>query len=93
MRPAHSIRHGGRQSDLTVPYQYVSAHARGLRPRGVTAVLAFSHRSVLPSPSPEELGTPIWRFRGSIPDLCIPLSTLRSQNYSCQRMTRGQPVG
>src|SRR4030095_8149752 len=30
----------GRHSDLAVPNQYVSAHARGLRPRGVDTALA-----------------------------------------------------
>jgi hypothetical protein len=84
--------HDGRQSALSVPTRYASAHARGLRPRGVCAGLAFSSRAMLPSavrPGPRHPG--FRGFRGSIPDLCFPLSTLQPVDCSTRRMTRSQP--
>jgi len=42
--------------------------------------------------SSQHVGAPkLVIFRGSIPDLHVPLSTLRLNDYSFLRMTRGQP--
>jgi hypothetical protein len=63
----------------------------GLRPRRVRAMLALAHLSVLPSARGDGVGTPGFQeFRGSIPRLHVPLSTLRAQPYDCPRMTRGR---
>ena len=71
--------------------QYVSAHAWVLRLRGACSVLA----SIAPSSVAfDQRGlsrrSDLYPFRSSIPYLCIPLSTLIRQNYSCLTMTRGQ---
>jgi len=81
----------GRMQGLPGPVHNVSVHARGLRPRQVGPSLAITGWSVLPSACSERVGPrQKRRFRGSIPCLHIPLSTLHWHRYRCQRMTRGQ---
>jgi hypothetical protein len=53
--------------------------------------LSHSETSVLPYELNDTLGTPkLQIFRGSIPSLPAPLSTLRCALTERQRMTRGQ---
>src|SRR5665213_1364956 len=85
------LSHGcGRHRDLLVPVHRVSTHAWGLRPRGAVRNLAFAIPSMWPSPSPDRVGAPDRVFRGSIPSLHVPLSTLHAAPYDTSRMTRGQ---
>jgi hypothetical protein len=51
---------------------------------------AMTILSVLPSVSPDNLGAPVRGFRGSIPSLHVPLSTLHAAPCDASRMTRGQ---
>ena len=55
-------------------------------PDGLSRV---SSPSVWPSVLSQHVGAPSLVFRGSIPDLHMPLSTLHSANYLSQCMTRG----
>ncbi len=86
---AHRILYG-RTQGLPVFAQSVSTHARGLRPRQAPDAprprgapgIAFGLRN--------SLGTWIWTlFRGSIPCLRVPLTTLRARPYGRVHMTRG----
>src|SRR5262245_47438086 len=81
----------GQMQGLPGPAHNVSVHARGLRPRQVGPSLAITGWSVLPSACSERVGTrEKRRFRGSIPCLHVPLSTLHWHRYQGQCMTRGQ---
>src|SRR5207245_550027 len=73
------------------PVRGASVHARGLRPRGVRAHLALTARPVWPSAVSESVGTPEFgHFRGSIPGLHFPLSTLHLRPRGRRCMTRGR---
>ena len=61
----------------------------GLRPRRIEAPLAMSLRFVLPSATCTASASGM-TFRGSIPILPFPLSTLRRSSRDARRMTRGQ---
>ena len=62
----------------------------GLRPRRAVQALALARPSVLPSTQRTVSASRGCCFRGSIPSLCAPLSTLRRSPRGHQRMTRGQ---
>jgi hypothetical protein len=62
----------------------------GLRPRRAGQPLALARPSVLPSAQCTVSASRGCCFRGSIPSLCAPLSTLRQSPHGHQRMTRGQ---
>jgi len=62
----------------------------GLRPRRAVQALAMTRLAMLPSAQSTASATRGWCFRGSIPSLCAPLSTLHQHPHGCQRMTRGQ---
>ena len=61
-----------------------------LRPRRVVRALALTRPSVLPSAQCTASASQGCCFRGSIPSLCAPLSTLHQNPRGFQRMTRGQ---
>jgi hypothetical protein len=86
----HLYRLGRRQA-LPIPVRSVSEHAWGLRPRRACFGLALTPwQCCLPE---ETNSSALWCrivFRGSIPSLLVPLSTLRRRNYSLPCMTRGQ---
>lgn len=72
-------------------------HTQGLRPRVARVRLAMATRAMWPSASVQGVGAteyPSQRrarsFRGSIPGLHLPLSTLRLAPRGALRMTRGQ---
>jgi len=85
---AHHL-HGQTQA-LPVPAQDASVHVRGLRPRGASARLAITPDRVWPSVVSHHVGAPFLVFRGSIPDLHVPRSTLHLNDYSFLCMTGGQ---
>src|SRR5712671_4706206 len=62
----------------------------GLRPRRAVRALALARPSVLPSTQCTVSASRGCCFRGSIPSLCAPLSTLHQNPHGFQRMTRGQ---
>src|ERR1700716_129536 len=62
----------------------------GLRPRRAVQALALARLSVLPSTQCTVSASRGCCFRGSIPSLCAPLSTLHQNPHGFQRMTRGQ---
>ena len=62
----------------------------GLRPRRAGQALALARPPVLPSTQRTVSASRGCCFRGSIPSLCAPLSTLRRSPRGHQRMTRGQ---
>src|ERR1700704_5419143 len=62
----------------------------GLRPRRAVQALAMMRPSMLPSAQCTASASRGCCFRGSIPSLCAPLSTLHQHPHGCQRMTRGQ---
>jgi hypothetical protein len=74
----------GRRRDLPVPAQEAYAHA------GAVQALALARPSVLPSTQRTVSASRRSCFRGSIPSLCAPLSTLHRNPRGFQRMTRGQ---
>ena len=76
---ARTLSPPGQTWDLPVPVRKASVHAWGLRPRGAETHLALAMYSVLPSVHVDDVGTPKQTpFRGSIPSLHVPLSTLRA---------------
>jgi hypothetical protein len=81
----------GQVQGLPGPAHNVSVHARGLRPRQVRRTPC---RSGVPAVAFRVFGARrhpgVARFRGSIPCLHIPLSTLHALRYRSTRMTRGQ---
>ncbi len=81
----------GQTRALPVLARGVSVHARGLRPRGTSQHLAVATLEMWPSASDHGVGVPEFGpFRGSIPDLHVPLSTLRTDPCGPSRMTRGR---
>ena len=76
--------------DLPVPIPEASTHPEGLRPRRSPAALAISSCGLLPSASLTASAARDCVFRGSIPRLRLPQSTLRRTPYGLRRMTRGQ---
>ena len=62
---------------LPVPAYEVSAHARGLRPRGARHVLANSHVKVLPSVCVHDVGTP---------EDCVFEAQYSACAFPCQRL-------
>ncbi len=58
------------------------------RPHGAEPNLAMTILSVLPSASPDSVGAPVRGFRGSIPSLHVPLSTLHATPYDASRMNK-----
>ena len=76
--------------DLPVPFHEVSSHAEGLRPRLFPTSLALSICGLLPPPRLTASALRVRVFRGSIPRLRLPLSTLRCSPRGLHRMTRGQ---
>ena len=57
---------------------------------GFRRVWRQATRRMWPSASPYGVGTPEYVFRGWIPGLHVPLSTLRRRPYGRLRMTRGR---
>ena len=81
---------GGRARNLPVLAHGDSAHARGLRPRGVRQQLAITLQAMLPSASVNSVGTPVKGIsRLNNPACTYPLSTLRRRPHERRRMTRG----
>ena len=62
----------------------------GLRPRRAVQALALARPAMLPSAQSTASASRVGCFRGSIPSLCAPLSTLHQHPRGYQRMTRGQ---
>src|SRR5713101_7380497 len=63
----------------------------GVSDPGCPSPSRLSTRWILPSACPDDVGASnCYRFRGSLPSLCLPLSTLRPQPRDCQRMTQGR---
>ncbi len=88
-RPA--VLHGGRPRALPVLARGVSVHARGLRPRRTPQRLALATPGISPSACDHGVGVPKFvRFRGSIPGLHVPLSTLHADPRGPSCMTRGR---
>jgi len=81
----------GEHETSRFPREAFRVHARGLRPRGARRRLALSSPSVLPSTQGMASALPVWvSFRGSIPGLHAPLSTLRDRPHERPRKTRGR---
>src|SRR6266851_3889349 len=69
----------------------VFPHMHGVSDPGCPSPSRLSTRWILPSACPDDVGASnCYRFRGSLPSLCLPLSTLRPQPRDCQRMTQGR---
>src|SRR4030088_1723622 len=73
------------------PPLWPDARSPGSRTRSVHTCWGLRTRlAMLPSAQSTASATRGWCFRGSIPSLCAPLSTLHQHPHGCQRMTRGQ---
>jgi hypothetical protein len=76
----------GRRRDLPVPAQGAYAHAGVCDRAGPSQALALARPSVLPSTQCTVSASRGCCFRGSIPSLCAPLSTLRRSPLTRQRL-------
>ena len=73
------ISPAGKQRDLPVLAQEDSAHAQGLRPRGVRQQLALALLAMWPSASWDGVGTP----DSVITRLNSPVCTCRYRRFAC----------
>ena len=86
-RHAALVRH----RDLPVPVQRSVGTCQGLRPRRADQVLAMTHPIMLPSATPNSVGTRNnLDFRGSMAGLCPPLPTLHRHPRGRRRTARGR---
>jgi hypothetical protein len=88
-RRAVFSRREGRDADRQTGACGLSGAIWGLRPRRAVQALALARPSVLPSAQCTASASRGCCFRGSIPSLCAPLSTLRRHPRGGRRMTRG----